>query len=90
MIVRREFPSDIDAIRAVTAAAFTRPAVTDLDEVGIEPVEAALVDRLPAFSLVAVDDGEVVGHVVCTRGRVGERAALGLGPLRGAAAGRCP
>jgi putative acetyltransferase len=30
---------------------------------------------------VAEDDGEVVGHVVCTRGHVAGRPALGLGPV---------
>ncbi|HWS33730.1 MAG TPA: N-acetyltransferase, partial [Actinoplanes sp.] len=67
--------------RRVTAAAFTRPDAPD-------PVEAPLVDRLradegwlPALSLVAVDGDEVIGHVVCSRGRVGPAPALGLGPL---------
>jgi len=68
-----------------------------------DPVEARLVDDLradagawlPALSLVAEDaEGEVVGHVVCTRGTLsdpddpddtddtdGPLPALGLGPL---------
>jgi putative acetyltransferase len=59
-----------------------------------DPVEARLVDDLradpgawlPALSLVAEDaDGDVVGHVVCTRatltGPAGAVPALGLGPL---------
>ncbi|MGC4879936.1 GNAT family N-acetyltransferase [Micromonospora sp. DT43] len=109
MLIRRETPADVDAIRAVHAAAF---ATTTDDGVAVEttpvettpaqatpaqatplgalPVEATLVDALradegwlPAYSLVAIDsDGQVVGHVVATRGRVGgEPAALGLGPL---------
>ena len=52
------------------------------------PVEAPLVDALredgvvvAALSLVALDGDDVVGHVVCSRGQVGERPALGLGPL---------
>lgn len=48
-----------------------------------------LVDELraidawvPALSLVATGtDGEVCGHVLCTRGRVGSTPALALGPL---------
>jgi putative acetyltransferase len=82
MIIRRERPGDTAAARAVQVAAF--PAVD-----GGEPVEAGLLDELrqdegwiPALSLVAEVDGEVVGHVVCTRGTVGadRRPALGLGP----------
>ena len=78
MLIRREKPEDIDRIRAVTAAAFSRRPQG----------EAELVDRLradegwiPALSLVAEHDGEVVGHVACTRAHIGEVPVLGLGPL---------
>src|ERR1700730_14620866 len=75
-------PQDVEAIRAVTAAAFARPG----EDV---PVEAPLVDWLrasaawiPELSLVAVDpDGGVAGHVLCTRGTVAGSAVLALGPL---------
>lgn len=85
MIVRRESPADAGAIHAVHSAAFANPEAPDS-----VPVEASLVDDLracdawrPALSLVAeAPDGRIVGHVVCTRGRVaGEPVALGLGPL---------
>ncbi|MBM0226538.1 MULTISPECIES: GNAT family N-acetyltransferase [Micromonospora] len=85
MLIRRETPADVDAIRAVHSAAFAKA-----DAPEAVPVEATLVDALraddgwlPALSLVATDSGgEVVGHVVCTRGTVaGAPVALGLGPL---------
>jgi putative acetyltransferase len=87
MYVRREMVGDKQAVHAVHAAAF-RVA----DQSG-EPVEAGLVDELratgaalPELSLLAVIDGEVVGHVVCSRGWVeattdDRRPAIGLGPL---------
>jgi putative acetyltransferase len=83
VIIRRERPGDTAAARAVQVVAF--PVVD-----GDEPVEAVLLDELrrdegwiPELSLVAEVDGEVVGHVVCTRGAVGadRRPALGLGPI---------
>jgi putative acetyltransferase len=81
MLIRRELPGDVAAIRAVTKAAFAKPDHP-------EPVEAELVGWLradpgwiPKLSLVAVDAGEVVGHVVCTRGALGDQPAVGLGPI---------
>jgi putative acetyltransferase len=77
MLIRRAGPSDVGAVRRVHLAAFEGPA------------EAALVNALregghaaPALSLVALSaDDEVVGHVVCSRGSIGERPSLGLGPI---------
>lgn len=74
MLIRRETPADIDAIREVTNLAFKNGP------------EAPLVDRLradegwiPELSLVA--DG-VIGHVVGTRGYIGaDFPALGIGPV---------
>lgn len=78
VLIRREIPADVDAIRAVVAAAFAP-----------SPAEALLVDELradpgwlPALSLVAVDPaGAVIGHVACTRAHVDDAPVLGLGPL---------
>jgi putative acetyltransferase len=83
VLVRREAAGDAGAIRAVTAAAFG-----ELGGAGL-PAEATLVDELragdawlPALSLVTIDGaGEVLGHVLCTRGRVGQAPVLALGPL---------
>ncbi|WP_347057276.1 N-acetyltransferase [Blastococcus sp. HT6-30] len=81
MILRRELARDREAVRAVHAAAFALLS-------GDVPGEARLVDALredgdvvPGLSLVAELGGEVVGHVVCSRGDIEGRPALGLGPL---------
>ncbi len=84
--VRPEGPADAAAIRTMHRAAFG----------GGEPAEAALVDALradagwlPGLSLVAVGDGNVVGHVVATRARLDDVPALGVGaPLPGPRPGR--
>ena len=83
MLIRRESPGDAGAIRDVTAAAFARP------DKAYPPSEAVLVDELrasqawlPPLSLVATGaGGDVIGHVVCTRGHVGKAPVLALGPL---------
>ena len=82
MLIRRETPADIDAIRAVTNLAFKNGP------------EAPLIDWLradegwiPEFSLVAdgvvgTVVGQAVGHVVGTRGYIGDDfPALGIGPV---------
>ncbi len=92
VLIRREAPGDAGAIHSVTAAAFARPGEA-------VPAEAPLVDQLradpawiPELSLVALGpDGDVIGHVVCTRGTVtpgtvtggaaGPAPVLALGPL---------
>ncbi|WP_246157985.1 GNAT family N-acetyltransferase [Catellatospora sichuanensis] len=82
VLIRRETPADIDAIRTVTEAAFgPRYAPDPAPEPGLVDQLRADTGWLPALSLVAEVDGEIVGHVVCTRGRVGDTPALGLGPL---------
>jgi putative acetyltransferase len=83
VLIRRETERDADLIRAITTAAFAprRP--------GQIPPEAALIDELragpawlPALSLVAVTPaGEVIGHVLGTRGHAGQDPVLALGPL---------
>ena len=73
MIVRPETPGDIAAIRVVEEAAFGQSA------------EARLVDDLRTagdsiFSLVAVDNGTVVGHALFSRMKA-PFPALALGPI---------
>lgn len=70
MEIRDATPADTDAIRAVETAAFGQPD------------EAALVDRLRGdgdalVELVAVEGGEIVGHILFSR--------LGIGATNGAA-----
>lgn len=79
MLLRRELPVDQPTVRAVHRAAFGD---------GADAAEARLVDDLradddviPALSIVAVMDGDVVGHVICSRASIAERPSIGLGPL---------
>ncbi|WP_427004346.1 N-acetyltransferase [Pseudarthrobacter sp. H2] len=87
LVLRSEQPADRPAILALTAAAFSVSPITGLPVEG-EPEEVQLLARLfgceeylPDYSIVAELDGEVVGHVISTRGRVGELELLGLGPI---------
>lgn len=83
MLIRQETVADHDRIDAVHRGAFGDPALRT------DPAEVRLVRELReddgyirALSLVAEDaDGHVVGHVICTRGRLESGRVVGLGPL---------
>jgi putative acetyltransferase len=78
-MIRPEEPSDREGIHSVEAAAFG----TD--------IQADLVDDLrndpgfrPGLSLVAIEDGRLVGHVILTEMRLGGQRrpdVLALGPI---------
>jgi putative acetyltransferase len=59
--IRPERPEDFPAIRKVLVAAFGDDEVAD----GVDRIRESWIYR-PATSLVAVSDGEVVGHVMIT------------------------
>lgn len=78
MIVRAETPADHDAIRKVNDEAFG------------DPIDAKLVDAIrasdrfvPELSLVAVSEGQTVGHVISSYVDLvpGKRRVLQVGPL---------
>lgn len=84
VLIRRELLSDTDAVFAVHRAAFE--SVTPPGRVPVEPglVEALRAGPawLPPLSLVCEDTtGGIVGHVCATRGDLGGRPALALGPI---------
>ncbi len=87
--VRRSTLEDVGPIRALTAAAFASAShsAPPVDDSG-DPGEAALVvwlledpAAIPQLSLVAEQDGELVGHVIGSRGYVDEVPAVGVGPV---------
>lgn len=77
MLIRAETETDWHAVYDVNAAAFATPA------------EAILVDALraqarPVVSLVAEDDGEIVGHIMFSPVSLSahpELEVMGLGPM---------
>jgi putative acetyltransferase len=81
MKIRAEAPSDIASIRAVTAAAFENVPFSD-------QTEPAIVDALRragalTVSLVATEEGDVIGHVAFSPVLIDRPAGdwYGLGPV---------
>jgi putative acetyltransferase len=82
LVIRRERPGDALPTEVLHDLAFPVSA-----ERG-ESLERRLVRGLRAdgavidgLTFVAELDGEVVGHVVCSRARLGEGPSVGLGPI---------
>jgi putative acetyltransferase len=83
LLIRRYESTDGDRVREIHAQAFQRIGAPDA-----VPPEVALFDALveaddviPQLSLVAADDGDLVGHVVCSRATIEARAVAALGPI---------
>ena len=81
IVIRAETPDDAAAIRATTKAAFASAPFSNL-------MEAAIVDALRRagalrVSLVATDEGEIIGHVAFSPVRINGMAGnwYGLGPV---------
>lgn len=76
--IRTERPADGDAIRRVHALAFA----PSTEEPELVDALRAAGDHVPELCLVALGDGEVVGHVCFSRARVGEDVpVLALAPI---------
>jgi putative acetyltransferase len=83
VLVRRYEPGDREAVRRIHAKAFRSvddPSELPL-EVGLVEDLSAAGDVVPALSLVAVLDSEVIGHVVCSQATVGTHGVVALGPI---------
>ncbi|MFF2842878.1 N-acetyltransferase [Paenarthrobacter sp. NPDC057981] len=87
IVLRTEQPGDRPAILALTAQAFSVSPVTG-EPVQGTPIEVALLrglfdsdEYIPELSIVAEIGGDIVGHVISTRGWVGDEPFLGLGPI---------
>jgi putative acetyltransferase len=82
LVVRRELAEDQARVHALVTAAFSKgPDAPGTAEAGLIEALRACPDWISELSMVAEMDGVVVGHVVCSRGRVAGRPVLALGPL---------
>ncbi len=80
-IIRKEVPTDVSSIEAVTVAAFLDVAHTNHTEQHI--VNALRRSGALTISLVAELDGVLVGHVALSPVRIGDGSTnwFGLGPI---------
>ena len=81
MQIRPERPADVDLIRALTTGAFAGARYSSGAEAGI--VDALRADGVLSVSLVAEEDGEVIGHLAFSPVQVDAAGGdwFGLGPV---------
>jgi predicted N-acetyltransferase YhbS len=75
-VIRPETPADADAIARAVELAFGRPAEAEL--VAAIRASDGFVQEL---SLVAEEDGEIVGHLMLSYVALGDRTVLQLAPM---------
>ena len=81
MNIRQELPADYDAVYRVVQEAFAGAGHSDGTE---QDLVAALRQSgafVPELSLVAEEDGQILGHILFTRTQVGSRTVPALAPL---------
>ena len=81
MHIRQETPEDYEAVYRVVREAFASAEQSDGNEQDLVVALRKSGSFIPELSLVAVEDGRVVGHILFTRARVGAREVLALAPL---------
>lgn len=74
-------PADRDAIIGVVRKAFSDPSRDGQEEVDIVLNTWLLNAAVPGLDLVAIENGQVVGHVLGVHGCLDERRVVGVAPL---------
>ena len=77
MLIRTEKPKDYPTVHAVNVSAFETPAEANL-------VEVLRKEAHPVISLVAEDNGDILGHILFSPVSLSDHAYLkimGLGPM---------
>ena len=81
MEIRQETPGDYKAVYQLVRDAFASAEQSDGHEQDLVEALRNSESFVPELSLVAVEDGRIVGHILFTRVRVGAETVLALAPL---------
>lgn len=81
MQIRQEQPEDYERVYHVVKEAFATAEHSDGTEQDLVAALRKSGSFLPELSLVAVEDGEIVGHILFTKAAVGGTEVLALAPL---------
>lgn len=81
MNIRKEQPSDYDAVYRLVKEAFANAEYADGNEQDLVVGLRKSKSFIPELSLVAVEDGKIIGHILFTKARVNGVEVLALAPL---------
>ncbi len=81
MEIRQERASDYNTVFQVVTEAFSHAEHSDGNEQQLVTLLRSSPSFIPELSLVAVDEGKVVGHILFTKIAIGEHTELALVPL---------
>ncbi len=79
--IRQETVTDYDVIHRVVREAFATAVHRDGNEQDLVAALRKGESYIPELSLVAIQDGEIVGHILFTRATIEGRSILALAPL---------
>lgn len=81
MIIRKETQKDYEKIYSVVKLAFDSAEQSDGNERDLVNKLRKGTAYIPELSLVAEDDGKIIGHIMFTKAKVGDHEVLALAPL---------
>lgn len=79
--IRQEKPEDYDAVYHIVKEAFAKAEHTDGNEQNLVVKLRKSNSFIPELSLVAIEDGKIVGHILFTKALVSGACVLALAPL---------
>ncbi len=79
--IRQEREADFDSVYQVVKAAFEKMELADGDEQDLVNRLRKSTAFIPELSLVAEYEGQIIGHILFTRMKVGNHPALTLAPV---------
>ena len=79
--IRQETPNDYAAVYHIVKTAFSTAEHSDGNEHELVAALRASSQFVPELSLVAEDNGKIIGHIMFTEAKVGKSTQLALAPL---------
>ncbi len=81
MIIRKEIKADYDEVYELIKAAFKTAEHSGGDEQDLVVRLRNSEEFIPELSLVAVESDVIIGHILFTKIKIGERTEIALAPL---------